>query len=514
MAINDNILNQSWEGREKSFVEDGLKTLLGDIIQEVALGNQSIDTAVSNLTQEINKRYIKPNTGIPADHLEQAVRDVLASVANKVDNDPDKGLSTNDFTTTLLNKLNLIEDGAQVNVINGIQTHDGQSLTPNNGVVTLPEQAEVDMSDYYDKDEVDAAIDDKLTEVTIHSWPAGRISMAIVGNKLVIDGVVPSVSLSPSSLELTAESGQQATGTIHVQGSNLDGDVTLALSGASYMSFEASSVVTSKTIAKATAEAGVDVTIYYTGTASDSGTITASSTGATSATASVSGSVIQRLNEGDTFAVNGLTFTVLADTTKVSVKATSSSSLSGAVTIPSTATYDGVSYDVTAIADAGFNGCSITSIVLPDSIATFLGWHTFYGCSNLTSIDLGNGLESIEGANAFYNTKLVNVVFPDSFKSGGKNAFQSTSMLQSIQLGKTTAFSPTDIKEILHFAGSVTDDNSQNTLTTVTCYAETPPTLWYAPNGSTKPTLKVPSGSVSSYQSASGWSSFSSVEAI
>ena len=42
------------------------------------------------------------------------------ALGNKVDKETGKGLSSNDFTDTLLNKLNAIADGAQVNVIDSV----------------------------------------------------------------------------------------------------------------------------------------------------------------------------------------------------------------------------------------------------------------------------------------------------------------------------------------------------------------------------------------------------------
>lgn len=54
--------------------------------------------------------------------------------------------------------------------ISGIQTHDGQTLTPQNGIVTLPEQTEVDLDDYYNKGEVDGLVENagKVKSVTIN----------------------------------------------------------------------------------------------------------------------------------------------------------------------------------------------------------------------------------------------------------------------------------------------------------------------------------------------------------
>ena len=60
--------------------------------------------------------YQPPATGIPKGDLEQSVQDTLDSVANKVDKETGKGLSTNDYTTAEKTKLAGIKAGAQANV--------------------------------------------------------------------------------------------------------------------------------------------------------------------------------------------------------------------------------------------------------------------------------------------------------------------------------------------------------------------------------------------------------------
>ena len=68
---------------------------------------------------------------------------------------------------------------------------------------------------------------------------------------------------------------------------------------------------------------------------------------------------------------------------------------SGAVTIPSSVTYEGWTYSVTSIGSSAFRDCSsLTSVTIPESVTTIDGC-AFYECSNLTSVTIPNSVTSI-----------------------------------------------------------------------------------------------------------------------
>ena len=82
--------------------------------------------------------------------------------------------------------------------------------------------------------------------------------------------------------------------------------------------------------------------------------------------------------------------------------------VTGDLIIPSSVTYNGTNYDVTAIAShIGSNGgtfynCSgLTSVIIPSSV-TSIGNFAFWGCSGLTSVTIPSSVTSI-GDLAFYN---------------------------------------------------------------------------------------------------------------
>ena len=65
-----------------------------------------------------------------------------------------------------------------------------------------------------------------------------------------------------------------------------------------------------------------------------------------------------------------------------------SNTYSGAVTIPSTVTYSGTTYNVTGIDDYAFYGSSgLTSITIPTSI-TSIGTSAFSSCTGLTKVNI------------------------------------------------------------------------------------------------------------------------------
>ena len=82
-------------------------------------------------------------------------------------------------------------------------------------------------------------------------------------------------------------------------------------------------------------------------------------------------------------------------TTGNNVEVSAPWSISGALVIPSTVTYNGVTYNVTGIGINAFYQCSgLTSVDIPNSV-TSIGYHAFQNCSSLTSITIGSGVTVI-----------------------------------------------------------------------------------------------------------------------
>ena len=102
-------------------------------------------------------------------------------------------------------------------------------------------------------------------------------------------------------------------------------------------------------------------------------------------------------------------FSVLSDYDNARVEVTyGSSKYSGDITIPSTVTYNGTTYDVTSIGDKAFYECqSLISLTIPECL-TSIGKEAFYNCVKLKSVDIPNNskLTSLgEGAFVFRSPK-------------------------------------------------------------------------------------------------------------
>ena len=113
---------------------------------------------------------------------------------------------------------------------------------------------------------------------------------------------------------------------------------------------------------------------------------------------------------------------------------------SGGVVIPESIEHEGVTYRVTSIDWHTFNGCSyMTSITIPNSV-TSIGGGAFNGCSGLTSIDIPNSVINI-GSEAFNNCNgLTSITIPNSVTSIGYRAFSGCDLLSSVNITDLTAW--------------------------------------------------------------------------
>jgi hypothetical protein len=148
--------------------------------------------------------------------------------------------------------------------------------------------------------------------------------------------------------------------------------------------------------------------------------------------------------------------------------------VSGAVEIPATVTYGGVTYSVTSIGGWAFFGCSgLTEIdvsAIPASVTSIGSW-AFSGCSGLTGVTIPNSVTSI-GNLAFEDCSgLTSVTIPNSVTSIWDGAFSGCSGLTSVTIpasvtsigkwmpsrdcsGLTSVTIPNSVTSIGHYAHS------------------------------------------------------------
>lgn len=91
---------------------------------------------------------------------------------------------------------------------------------------------------------------------------------------------------------------------------------------------------------------------------------------------------------------------------------------------------------VLSLDDAAFLYCKeLTSIVLPDSITT-IPTNCFYECSSLTHVTLGKDVKTIEKGAFSKCVSLKSINFPESLESIGNEAFSKCESLKSIRLSQ------------------------------------------------------------------------------
>jgi len=108
----------------------------------------------------------------------------------------------------------------------------------------------------------------------------------------------------------------------------------------------------------------------------------------------------------------------------------------GNVVIPESLVYDGNSFNVTAIGEYAFYGCTgLTGITIPNSV-TIIGDYAFGECVKLNNVSIPDGVTCI-GNFTFFNCRgLTGVSIPNNVVTIGESAFAGCLKLTNLSIGE------------------------------------------------------------------------------
>ena len=141
------------------------------------------------------------------------------------------------------------------------------------------------------------------------------------------------------------------------------------------------------------------------------------------------------------FELNGIYYFIMNESSVyVTYKTNSFISYSGAVTIPSSVSWGGKSYQVTGIGSCAFKGCTaLTSVIIPETVTT-ISANAFNGCSKLSSLTIPKNVISI-GSDAFAGCSGITQLIWNA-KTCWTNGSLVTSDISNVTIGSDVEVLP------------------------------------------------------------------------
>lgn len=142
--------------------------------------------------------------------------------------------------------------------------------------------------------------------------------------------------------------------------------------------------------------------------------------------------LVRRFN--DDFSVDGVRYHVTSRRTRRCEIANQQAGAKGDVVVPKKVKVNGLSYQVTRIADRAFAGCTqLQSIVLPETLRN-LGEGAFSNCTALQKAELPAGIKSIGESTFKECTALRSITIPEGVQRIGTQAFRECNSLEEVNL--------------------------------------------------------------------------------
>ncbi|UOY07232.1 leucine-rich repeat protein [Muricauda sp. SCSIO 64092] len=141
-------------------------------------------------------------------------------------------------------------------------------------------------------------------------------------------------------------------------------------------------------------------------------------------------SITEPAEHGDTFIVDNISYEITS-LTSYKVKVVDYGITGGTVTIPPTANYQGIDYEVTAIGEGAFYQSGLTSVEIPNTV-TSIGESAFEN-NQLTRVVIPNGVMDI-GKDAFSSNELTSVTLSENVTSIGEYAFWNNQLQGHLEI--------------------------------------------------------------------------------